>query len=345
MTAVDLIALHKRYSGRAAPVLADLSLSVAAGELVALLGPSGAGKSTLLKVIAGLERPDAGDVRFDGVSILNRPPNKRGAVFMFQKAYLFPFLSVADNIGFGLKVKGHAAGDIQREVGRMLDLIGLPGIERRRPAQLSGGEQQRVALARALVTRPNVLLLDEPLSSLDTAARQHLQSAIRRLQRALAITTILVTHDLDEAMAMADRMAVIQDGALIGLDVPQRLFQRPSRRSVAGFMGISTFLSGRREADWLETVNGRLHLGPSLPAGHDLFAIRPEHITVQAEPGPNSWAGVVVECVFRGEHLEYTIAVGELVVRARLAMPAPLFAHGASVYVDFPAEHLFAIQP
>lgn len=344
MTAVDLIALHKRYPGRAAPVLADLSLSVAPGELVALLGPSGAGKSTLLKVIAGLERPDAGDVRFDGESILELAPNKRGAVFMFQKAYLFPFLSVADNIGFGLKVKGHSARDIQREVGRMLDLIGLPGIERRRPAQLSGGEQQRVALARALVTRPNVLLLDEPLSSLDTAARQHLQSAIRRLQRELAITTILVTHDLGEAMAMSDRMAVIQDGAIIGLDAPQRLFHRPAHRPVAGFMGITTFFSGRREADWLETAHGRLHLGPDLPAGHGLFAIRPEHIKVQAEPGPNTWAGTVVECVFRGEQLEYTIAVGDLVVRARLAMPAPMFAHGASVHVGFPAEHLFALE-
>ncbi len=345
MTAVDLIALHKRYPGRATPVLADLSLSVAPGELVALLGPSGAGKSTLLKVIAGFERPDAGDVMFDGESILNHPPNKRGAVFMFQKAYLFPFLSVADNIGFGLKVKGYSARDVLREVGRMLDLIGLPGIERRRPAQLSGGEQQRVALARALVTRPNVLLLDEPLSSLDTAARQHLQSAIRRLQCELAITTILVTHDLGEAMGMSDRMAVIQDGAIIGLDVPQRLFQRPARRSVAGFMGISTFLSGRREADGLETAHVRLHRGPSLPDGHTLFAIRPEHIKVQAEPGQNTLAGVVVECVFRGEQLEYTIAVGDLSVRARLAMPAPMFVHGASVYVDFPAEHLFAIQP
>lgn len=226
----------------------------------------------------------------------------------------------------------------------MLDLIGLPGIERRRPAQLSGGEQQRVALARALITQPNVLLLDEPLSSLDTAARQHLQSAIRRLQRELAITTILVTHDLSEAMAMSDRMAVIQDGAIIGLDVPQRLFHRPTRRSVAGFMGISTFLSGHREADRLETSHGRLQLGPNLPAGHGLFAIRPEHIKVLAEPGPNTWVGTVVECVFRGEQLEYTIAVGDLVVRARLAMPAPLFAHGATVHVGFPAEHLFALE-
>ena len=172
------LSLCKIYPGQSAPVLKDFSLAVREAEMVALLGPSGSGKSTLLKLITGIERPDGGDIQFDGRSILGIPPNRRGAVFMFQKSYLFPFLNVADNIGFGLKVQGASTAAIQTEVRRMLDLIGLPGIEKRRPGQLSGGEQQRVALARALVTHPRLLLLDEPLSSLDTSVRLGLQEAI-----------------------------------------------------------------------------------------------------------------------------------------------------------------------
>ena len=154
MTRVNLISLQKTYPGQPAPVLKNFSLTVNDGELVTLLGPSGSGKSTLLKLITGIERPDAGDIQFDGESILNISPNKRGAVLMFQKSYLFPFLNVADNIGFGLKVQGASTETIRAEVKRMLDLIGLPGSNSASPGQLSGGEQQRVALARALVTRP-----------------------------------------------------------------------------------------------------------------------------------------------------------------------------------------------
>lgn len=335
MTKVNMISLQKTYRGQSTAVLKDFSLSVNDGELVALLGPSGSGKSTLLKLITGIERPDAGDIQFDGVSILNIPPNKRGAVFMFQKSYLFPFLSVAENIGFGLKVQGVSSETIRSEVARMLDLIGLPSTERRKPAQLSGGEQQRVALARALVTHPKLLLLDEPLSSLDTEVRMNLQEAIRAIQRELGITTILVTHDLGEAMAMSDRLALLLKGEIVAVDKPENLFHHPPSLAAAQFMGVSTFLSG----DQL-TVRNEADAGSS----EKLLAIRPEHIRIQKEACKNSMQGVVSDCVFRGEYIEYQVDVNAVMVRARMPMPAPMFPHGEQVFVNFPQEHLFEVN-
>jgi len=333
MTQVNLISLTKRYPNQSAPVLKDFSLNVNDGEMVALLGPSGSGKSTLLKLITGIERPDAGDIQFDGISILNMPANKRGAVFMFQKSYLFPFLNVEENMGFGLKVQGASAESIRAEVKRMLDLIGLPGIEKRKPAQLSGGEQQRVALARALVTHPKLLLLDEPLSSLDTSVRINLQEAIRAIQRELGITTIFVTHDLGEAMAMSDRMALLLNGEIVALDKPETLFHRPPSRMAAKFMGVSTFLSGDQLTVKKEAQS----------SSKKVFAIRPEHIRVQKESCANSMQGVVSDCVFRGEYVEYQVTTGEMIVRARMSMPAPMFPHGEQVFVKFPAEYLFEV--
>jgi ABC-type Fe3+/spermidine/putrescine transport system ATPase subunit len=334
MTSVKIMSLNKSYLKQPVPVLKDFSLSVRDGEMVALLGPSGMGKSTLLKLIAGIERPDSGDIQFDNSSILNIDPNKRGAVLMFQKSYLFPFLAVEDNIGFGLKVQGASPQTIRAEVKRMLNLIGLPGIEKRRVGQLSGGEGQRVALARALVTNPKLLLLDEPLSSLDTEVRMNLQAVIRNLQRELGVTTIFVTHDLGEAMAMSDRMALLLNGEIVALDKPENLFHRPNNLAAARFMGVSTFLSGsplkvQDEAD-----------SPS----EKILAIRPEHIRVQQDGCDQSLPGIVSDCVFRGEYVEYQVAVGEMRVRARMPMPAPMFMHGEQVFVNFQSEHLFEVK-
>ncbi len=345
MTQVNLISLTKQYPNQAAPVLKDFSLSIDDGELVALLGPSGSGKSTLLKLITGIERPDAGDVQFDGASVLSIPPNKRGAVFMFQKSYLFPFLNVAENIGFGLKVQGVPAATIRAEVTRMLALIGLPGVEKRKPGQLSGGEQQRVALARALVTHPKLLLLDEPLSSLDTEVRLNLQEAIRTIQRKLGITTILVTHDLGEAMAMSDRLALLLRGEIVALDHPEILFHRPPSLEAAQFMGISTFINGRQAAGQLETALGVLNIPRIEEKPFPVtFAIRPEHIQIQTESSENTVAGKVLDCVFRGEYIEYQVDVGAMTVRSRMPMPAPMFPHGEPVFVRLPEEHLFAVN-
>ncbi len=334
MTTVDIISLNKTYPNQPAPVLKDFSLSIRDGEMVALLGPSGMGKSTLLKLITGIERPDSGDIQFDGSSILRVDPNKRGAALMFQKSYLFPFLNVEDNIGFGLKMQGSSLQTVRAEVKRMLNLIGLPGIERRKPGQLSGGEQQRVALARALVTNPKLLLLDEPLSSLDTEVRMNLQEAIRTIQRELGVTTMFVTHDLGEAMAMSDRMALLLKGEIVAMDKPETLFHRPRSLAAARFMGVSTFLS----ADQLPVKNEADFLSQKI------FAIRPEHIRVQKDGCDQSMAGVVSDCVFRGEYVEYLVAVGETSVRARMSMPAPMFAHGAQVFVKFPRENLFEVE-
>lgn len=317
-------------------MLKDFSLSVNDGEMIALLGPSGSGKFTLLKLITGIERPDSGDIQFDGVSILGIEPNKRGAVFMFQKSYLFPFLNVAENIGFGLKVQGASPETIRSEVKRMLDLIGLPGIEKRKPSQLSGGEAQRVALARALVTNPKLLLLDEPLSSLDTEVRMNLQEAIRAIQRELGITTIFVTHDLGEAMAMSDRMALLLNGEIVALDKPETLFHRPPSRIAAKFMGVSTFLQNVPKVSLSE---------PSGRCDEKILAIRPEHIRVQKEGCEQSLPGVVSDCVFRGEYVEYQAAVNRTSMRARMSMSAPMLPHGERVYVKFPQEHLFEINP
>jgi putative spermidine/putrescine transport system ATP-binding protein len=334
MTHIQILSLQKTYPNQLAPVLKDFSLSITDGEMIALLGPSGSGKSTLLKLITGIERPDSGDIQFDGVSILGIEPNKRGAVLMFQKSYLFPFLNVEDNIGFGLKVQGASPETIRAEVRRMLNLIGLPGIEKRKSGQLSGGEAQRVALARALVTNPKLLLLDEPLSSLDTSVRMNLQEAIRNIQRELGVTTIFVTHDLGEAMAMSDRMALLLNGEIVALDKPENLFHRPRSLAAARFMGVSTFLNG-------DQLPVKSEVGSS---SQKLFAIRPEHIRVQQDGCDQSIPGVVSDCVFRGEYVEYQVAASEMIVRARMPMPAPMFPHGERVFVKFPREYLFEVS-
>jgi ABC-type Fe3+/spermidine/putrescine transport system ATPase subunit len=340
MTRIVLQQLTKSYPTQR--VLDGLSLDVPSGELMALLGPSGSGKSTILKLIAGIEQPDGGDIRFDDRSLLQVPSNRRGAVLMFQRAYLFPFLSVADNIGFGLKMQRMDRETIAAEVARMLDLVELPGIERKRPAQLSGGQQQRVALARALVVRPRVLLLDEPFSSLDSAIRHTLQETVRRIQRELRITTLLVTHDLPEAIAMSDRTALLVDGSIEACDVPQRLFRRPPTRVAAQFMGVSTFLEGRIENGRLHTQWGSMIIDHTDPRPHDaVVAIRPEHLRLLHAPAPNTLPGVVREWAYKGEWNEAQIAIGELLVRVRTN--GDLIERGSTVHVLFPAAHLFEV--
>jgi ABC-type Fe3+/spermidine/putrescine transport system ATPase subunit len=345
MTQVNLNLLTKKYPNQTAPVLKNFSLTVNHGEMIALLGPSGSGKSTLLKLITGIERPDSGDIHFDGMSILNIPPNKRGAVFMFQKSYLYPFLNVADNIGFGLKMQGASTDTIRVEVKRMLALIGLPGIERRKSGQLSGGEGQRVALARALVTRPKLLLLDEPLSSLDTEVRLNLQEAIRGIQRDLGITTLVVTHDLGEAMAMSDRLALLLNGEIVALGKPETLFHCPPTLAAAQFMGVSTFIKGKQSEGWLETSLGLLEIPCKEEKPRSVnYAIRPEHIRVQTQHGENTLPGKIIDCVFRGEYIEYQVKVSGTTMRARMPMPAPMFPHGEQVFVRLPKEYLFEVN-
>jgi putative spermidine/putrescine transport system ATP-binding protein len=344
MSALELEHLSKTYPRQPIPALRDVSLEVADGELVALLGPSGSGKSTILKLIAGIEQPDHGTIRLQGRDLAPVAANRRGAVLMFQKAYLFPFLNVADNIAFGLNVRGEARRHIDAEVERMLELIGLPGIRKRFPAQLSGGEQQRVALARALVTRPNILLLDEPLSSLDTAVRLGLQEAIRQIQRELGITTLLVTHDLSEAVAMSDRTALLLDGKIVACTVPHQLFQRPPTRAAAEFMGITTFLRGHFAGGQLATPLGKFAVaGVNGAAREATFAIRPEHTRVVKTATPNTLHGNIQDVLYKGEFSEVRVRVRDATIRARLYDSAAQTARGDAVMLEFPAEHLFEI--
>jgi ABC-type Fe3+/spermidine/putrescine transport system ATPase subunit len=343
LTRIELSHVTKSYPRQATPAVADVSLAVEPGTLLALLGASGSGKSTLLKLLAGVEAPDRGEIALDGRSVLPVPAYRRGAVLMFQKAYLFPFLCVAENIAFGLKVQGASRTTIQAEVRRMLDLVELPGIERKRPAQLSGGEQQRVALARALVTRPRVLLLDEPFSSLDPAVRQILQEAVRRIQTELGITTLLVTHDRGEALAMAGRVALLDRGELLACETPERIFRRPPTRRAARLMGVTTFLRGEVVGGRLSTGLGALEVcGAGAQSGCATYAIRPEHMRLGCTPGPNALPARVLAHTFRGEQSEYQLRVGDEMIRVRAFQPVATPADG-EVYVELPPEHLFPV--
>jgi ABC-type Fe3+/spermidine/putrescine transport system ATPase subunit len=341
MTTISLTHIGKRF-GRT-QVLDDITLEVATGSLVALLGPSGSGKSTLLKLIAGIEQPDQGDICLDSASILQLPAHQRNTVLMFQNAYLFPFLNVADNIAFGLRARHVPKDQIRRQVAAMLELVELPGIERRYPQQLSGGQQQRVALARALVVQPRVLMLDEPLSNLDPAIRSTLQSVIRRIQREFKITTVLVTHDLSEAIALSDRTAVLLAGKLAAYDAPEVIFNRPPTSAAAQFVGISLLLEGQLAGDQLSSALGVLRIsGRSATARPATFAIRPEHLRLVAEPGINTLAGTVQERAYHGEFVEYQIAINAQLVRVKAYGAAPCLP-GEDVLVQLPPEQLFEI--
>lgn len=250
-------------------VLQGLDLDLAAGQMLALLGPSGSGKSTALKIMAGLDRPTAGDVICDGRSVLGRTDH---AVMVFQNALLFPHMTVAENVGFGLKMRGKSD---PAAVAEMLDLVQLTGLGARKPDQLSGGQAQRVALARALILRPKLLLLDEPLSSLDANLRHQMRDLIRSLQRKLGLTTILVTHDQQEAVVLADQIALIIDGRLQQRGTPSDFFTRPNSVAVARFFGGVNFMAGQGDGRAFHCALGAL---PLAVTGRGVVTIRPERI-------------------------------------------------------------------
>ncbi len=231
--------IAKQYDGK--QILSDLSLQVQVGELFVLLGPSGCGKTTLLKIIAGLVLQSAGQIHVNGKEISPLPPERRNVVYMFQKPTLFNFMNVRENIGFGLKMRGVHPKEIRRKVEEVLEHIGLANYGDRNPAQLSGGEAQRVALARGLVLKPDLLLLDEPLSSLDASRRDEMRTLIRGVNRDSGITMIMVTHDQMEAAVMGDRIGVMLDGSIQAVDSPQQLFNAPKNQHVAEFLQQSLF--------------------------------------------------------------------------------------------------------
>jgi len=299
-------AVAKRFG--ATPALEGLSLAMAAGEFLALLGGSGSGKSTLLRLVAGFETPDAGRILLDGADLAPLPPHRRPVGMMFQSYALFPHLSVFDNVAYGLRRDGVAQGEVARRVGEALEMVGLAGTERRRPHQLSGGQRQRVALVRALVRRPRLLLLDEPLAALDAGLRERTGLELRAIQRTTGAGFILVTHDQAEALALADRVAVLEGGRLAQLDTPVALYERPATRFVARFLGAATLLEGRAASDGtIACPSAGCTLRPAMPApaGAAAAALRPERIRVlpvgAAPPAENGVAGQVTDRAYRGE--------------------------------------------
>ena len=314
MTGLSLQGLGLTYPGAARPALDGLTLDIPSGSLTALLGPSGCGKTTALRIIAGLQAPDAGDVTLDGVSILSLSPERRGVVMVFQAPLLFPHLSVADNVGFGLRMRHLPRAAIGARVAEMLDLVQLPGFGPRKPRELSGGQAQRVALARALILRPKVLLLDEPLSSLDADLRAEMRDLIRGLQRSLGITTIFVTHDQQEAVVLADRIALLLDGQLRQYAAPEVFYQRPATMAVARFFGGRNFVPGRVEGAVFHCLLGELTLPPGMPSGQGLLTIRPE--CVQIGPGVNGLMAVVTDRAFLGTQTRLMLQVGDVALEA-----------------------------
>ncbi len=314
MILLEVASISKSFSST--PVLRDVSFGVAEGEVVCLLGPSGCGKTTLLRIIAGLETPDSGSVTFDGRSLDQIPVHRRGFGLMFQDLALFPHKDVAANVAFGLRMQGLPRPQVEARVQEMLALVGLTGYERRRVYDLSGGEQQRVALARSLAPGPRLLMLDEPLGSLDRALREELMNELRAILKNVGVTALYVTHDQQEAFALSDRVIVMCQGRIVQQGAPQEVYRRPASAWVARFLGLTNLLPGRVVAvdpPQVETALGLFVLpeAKGLLTGQEVTVlIRPEAARPAADcPGAAGIyvEGTVRECSFRGSHCRLVI--------------------------------------
>jgi iron(III) transport system ATP-binding protein len=318
------------------------------GEFLTLLGPSGCGKTTTLRMIAGYEKPDAGRIRFGGQDVTDLPANQRNIGFVFQNYALFPHLSVFENVAYGLRVRGQQGDAIARSVGDVLALVGLAGYEQQFSGQLSGGEQQRVALARAIVIRPRVLLFDEPLSNLDAKLRVQMRQEIRDLQRRLAITTVYVTHDQEEAMAVSDRIAVMHQGSVVQEGTAEDLYHRPASQFVAQFVGRMNLIAGSVAEIEGNTVTiaalGTLISAPSprrdlAPGDPVQLIVRPEavEIVLSQKTAPDLLHATIVSRMFLGEKTEYLVRCEDEVLQIVRynAGPGALIPEGATVYLRF----------
>ncbi|MEP6661346.1 MAG: ABC transporter ATP-binding protein, partial [Acidimicrobiales bacterium] len=290
---VEIVNVTKRFGGTVA--VDDVNLEVNAGEFLSLLGPSGCGKTTTLRMLAGFEEPDEGFIRISGNFVQGVPPYRRAVNTVFQHYALFPHMTVAENVAYGLRQKNVAKADVRRRVAEALEMVKMTKLAKRKPRQMSGGQQQRVALARALVNKPSVLLLDEPLGALDRKLRQEMQIELKLLQTQVGITFIYVTHDQEEALSMSDRIAIMLDGHIEQLDDPDAIYEHPVSAFVAGFIGQNNFLQGRATGDGSELaghafVVKAISHAPDVVVGEPaLAAIRPESILLAAgEPPPSS---------------------------------------------------------
>ncbi len=354
MSVVEVRGASKYYGELGAMV--DVQITFGEGEFFGLLGPSGSGKTTLLRTIAGFIEPDKGQILIDGKDVSAVPVHRRDIGMVFQNYALFPHMSVFDNIAFGLSVRGVAAKDAGPRVAEMLALVRLSGLEERRPRQLSGGQQQRVALARSLITRPRVLLLDEPLGALDKRLRQEMQVELKQIQREVGITTIFVTHDQEEALTLSDRVAILNEGRVVQVGTPSEVYERPNSAFTANFLGDANLLTGPVTAgpnglgaiDW---HGERILTADKLASGGQAtLAVRPEKFRIEAAevapadsgegPPRNRLRATITRAVYSGNATTYraSAAGGELTVFAQ-NRTARLYAIGAAVTLVWSPEH------
>jgi iron(III) transport system ATP-binding protein len=353
MPVVHLMNVRKRFG--AVTAVDGVSLEVAEGSIHTLLGPSGCGKTTTLRCIAGLEQPDDGEIRIGdtiaaaparGIFV---PPERRGLGMVFQSYALWPHLTVAENIAFGLRQQRQSPAEVEARVAEVLALTQLLGLEARLPSEISGGQQQRVALARSLALRPGVLLFDEPLSNLDAKLRESMRLELRELQRALGTTSVYVTHDQVEAMAISDQISIMQRGRVLQTGTARELYERPANPFVAGFLGASNFLRGRVANNQILAEGGIRIEGP-IPQDADtdgevLVSLRPERVTLHAahpDLAANCWRGELVEQVFSGDHVLCRVMIGGREIRVRLD-PFVTLENGRSVWLSIPAAKVIII--
>ena len=350
---IQLRDLVKRFGTLEA--VSHVSLEIHDGELFTLLGPSGCGKTTILRLIGGFHKPDHGEIYFDGKAVTLIPPYERNIGMVFQNYALWPHMTIFNNIAYGLKLKKFSKAEIADKVSHVLKLVNLMGLEKRYPGQLSGGQQQRVALARALVLNPHVLLLDEPLSNLDAKIRVQVRAEIRKLQKELAITTIYVTHDQEEALTLSDRIAVINLGKLQQIGTPRNLYERPENPFVADFIGINNLIPGE-----VQEINGaegwmkvKTKLGPLTCVRDERFklgdrcmiSVRPETASIsqsqEASKELNSINGTVSFAYYIGNTIRYDIEINhDIIFKVDIQNPWGYqpFSIGEKVYVNFPVK-------
>ena len=343
-TRVEITGLVKAYGG--VPAVDRVDLVVEPGSLTALLGPSGCGKTTTLKIVAGLLDPDDGDVRFGGQSgersVLALPAEKRPVAMVFQKPLLFPHLTVGDNVGFGLRMQGVPKRERATRVAGALELVRLQDLAGRRVGEMSGGQEQRVALARALVTEPEVLLLDEPFSALDASLRQEVRELVRGLQRELGLTTLFVTHDQEEAVSLADRVALMLDGRLVQHDVPRAFYDAPADLRVARFFGGRNEVPAMVRAGQVTSALGTWRVGSwaaDRPDGPAVLSVRPEAVTV----APDGLPATVLETRYLGTHQAVLVALTD---GSELRLTAgPTAALSGRVHLHVPPAACTVLEP
>jgi len=335
MAFIEIRNLFKRFKNVVA--INHIELDVNRGEMLTLLGPSGCGKTTTLRCIAGLEKPDEGDIVIDGKPMLSQgfvPPSKRGIGMVFQNYAVWPHMKVYNNIVYGLKIQRLSKQSIKEKAHKVLELVGLSGLEDRYPGQLSGGQQQRVALARALVGNPKVLLLDEPLSNLDAKLREELRFEIKSLVRRMGITSVYVTHDQAEAMVISDRVAVMESGNVVQIAPPEEIYEKPANRFVADFIGTMNFMSGevvemgtRSNEVYVRTEFSQKMLcmmldSKAVKPGDKVYAsIRPEDVQIFTEPsdsGQNLFKGTIVNKAYLGNFLYFFVRVENTMIRVQV---------------------------